>query len=344
MLSRHCPRLCRRPGAAPPPLLRGLATRVFDGELKAHHRERAALAADYGNYTYLHEEVARRLVDRLDDIHESYDFDDAVDLSSGPGHVRRLLNGRGVQRLLEFDTSGAMLALSAADAAGAHPPEFEVEQQLISGREFPKLPRESADLIVSCMSMHWVNDLPGLLTMARRALRPNGLFLGAMLGGDTLQEMRSAFVLSDLERRGGVAQRMSPLATVSDCGALLQAAGFALPTVDTDRITVHYPDAWTLWHHLRAMGDSHAVLERSASSQPTMLAAAAAYRELYGDEQGQVPATFQMIYLTGWAPHESMQQPLPRGSAAVSLKDLGLPGDGGLLPGEPPDEPPTRER
>ena len=122
-----------------------------------------------------------------------------------------------------------------------------------------------------------------------------------------------------------------------------QAAGFALPTVDTDRITVHYPDAWTLWHHLRAMGDSHAVLERSASSQPTMLAAAAAYRELYGDEQGQVPATFQMIYLTGWAPHESMQQPLPRGSAAVSLKDLGLPGDGGLLPGEPPDEPP-RER
>lgn len=174
----------------------------------------------------------------------------------------------------------------------------------------------------------------------RRALRPNGLFLGAMLGGDTLQEMRSALILADLERSGGVAQRMSPLATVADCGALMQAAGFALPTVDTDRIVIHYPDAWALWHHLRAMGETHSIYERSASSRTTMLAAAAAYRELYGDAEGQVPATFQMIYLTGWGPHESQQRPLPRGSATVSLKDLGLPGQEGLLPGEPPDEPP----
>ena len=296
--------------------LRQLATKIFDGTLKAHHRERAALAPDFGNYSYLHEEVARRLLDRLDDIHESYEFSDAVDLSCGPGHVRRLLDGRGVQRMLEFDSSGTMLALSATDAAGPNPPEFEVTQvQLREGEEFPKLPKESADLIVSCMHMHWVNDLPALLTSARRALRPNGLFLAAMLGGDTLSEMRSSFVLADLERRGGVAQRMSPLATVSDCGALLQAAGFSLPTVDTDKLVVHYPDAWTLFHHLRAMGDSHAVLDRSASSQETLLASAAAYREMYGDaETGEIPATFQMIFLTGWAPHESMQKPLSPGS------------------------------
>ena len=139
--------------------LRQLATKIFDGPLKAHHRERAALAPDFSNYSYLHEEVARRLLDRLDDIHESYEFSDAVDLSCGPGHVRRLLDGRGVQRLLEFDSSGAMLALSASDAAGPHPPEFEVTQvQLREGEEFPRLPKESADLIVSCMHMHWVSQ------------------------------------------------------------------------------------------------------------------------------------------------------------------------------------------
>ena len=315
---------------------RGLATHIFDTELKAHHRDRAAAAPDHANYAYLHEEVARRLMDRLDDIHESYEFADAVDLSCGPGHVRRALGGRGVQRLTEYDTSQTMLTLSAADASGPHPPEFEVTQ-VHAHEEIPRLPKASADLIVSCMGMHWVNELPQLLTTVRRALRPNGLFLGAMLGGDTLQEMRSAFVLADLERRGGVAQRMSPLATVADCGALLQAAGFALPTVDTDKIVVHYPDAWTLWHHLRSMGESHAVRSRAASDRDTMLAAAAAYSSLYGDEDGQVPATFQMIYLTGWGPHESQARPAPRGSAGVSLKDLGLPGEQGLLPGEPPD-------
>ena len=113
--------------------------------------------------------------------------------------------------------------------------------------------------------------------------------------------------------------------------------------MDTDRLVVHYPDAWTLFHHLRAMGDSHAVLDRSASTQETLLAAAAAYREMYGDARsGDVPATFQMIFLTGWAQHESMQKPLSPGSATVSLKDLSLPGvPGVLLPGEPPDPEPA---
>jgi len=181
--------------------------------------------------------------------------------------------------------------------------------------------------------------VPRLLELAASKAADSTTFDHA---GDTLSEMRSSFVLADYERKGGVAKRMSPLATVSDCGALLQAAGFSLPTVDTDKVVVHYPDAWTLFHHLRAMGDSHAVLDRSASSQETLLAASAAYREMYGDaETGEIPATFQMIFLTGWAPHESMQKPMSPGSATVSLKDLSLPGvPGVLLPGEPPDEPP----
>ena len=119
---------------------------------------------------------------------------------------------------------------------------------------------------------------------------------------------------------------MSPLCSVADAGALLQAAGFALPAVDTEVITIRYPDAWTLFHHLRAMGESHATVHRAFSDKETLLAAAAAYAEVYGDpEDGSIPASFQVIYLTGWSPHESQQRPLPRGSATLSLKDLNLP-------------------
>ena len=229
-----------------------------------------------------------------------------------------------------------MLAASAAEEAASTPSAaedaadddeegdfapIEVTRRVLDD-EVPRLKRESADLIVSSMNLHWVNDLPGTLASVRRALRPNGLFLGAMLGGETLAEMRSAFVLADLERRGGVAQRMSPLCSVADAGALLQAAGFALPTVDTEVVTVRYPDAWTLWHHLRAMGDSHAAINRACADRATLLAAASIYSEMYADADGSIPASFQIIYLTGWSPHESQQRPLARGSAEFSLKDL----------------------
>lgn len=329
---------------APP--RRGLAAQiVFDRALKRHHRERAALSPGRAQYDYLRDEIAERLCERLDDIHETYSFGDAVDLCAGSGHVRRALAGRGVARLLECDSSPAMLAASAADAASAaaaaaEPPlpdeededdEPMVVTQLELDDELPALERESCDLIISSMHMHWVNDLPGTLAAARRALRPNGLFLAAMLGGETLAEMRSAFVLADLERHGGVAQRMSPLCSVADAGALLQAAGFALPAVDTEVLPVRYPDAWTLWHHLRAMGESHATVQRAAADRDTLLAAAAAYGTMYGDADGSIPASFQVIYMVGWAPHESQQRPLARGSGQVSLKDLNLP-EGMQLP------------
>lgn len=319
---------------------RGLAAQVFDRQLKQHHRERAASNLESLNqYSYLRDEIAERLMDRLDDVHESYSFGDAIDLCAGSGSVRRALEGRGgVQRLLELDSSPAMLAASAANeaahAAKLPAPDGDDDEEApievtrkVFDDENPKLERESADLIVSNMALHWVNDLPATLAAARRALRPNGLFLGAMLGGETLAEMRSAFVLADLERKGGVAQRMSPLCSVADAGALLQAAGFALPTVDTEVLTVRYPDAWTLWNHLRGMGESHATVHRSHADLETLTAAAAIYQELYGDpEDGSIPATFQLIYLTGWSPHESQQRPLERGSAQLSLKDLNLPG------------------
>ena len=283
---------------------------VFDQTLKRHHRERAALSPEVANYAYLRDEVAERLMERLEDVHESYEFAEAADVGCGSGHVRRALVGRGVSRLTEMDASPAMLA-----AASQSEVDFEVTQREME-EETLTLPRETYDLVTSSMNLHWVNDLPGALAGFRRALKPNGLFLGAMLGGDTLQEMRSAFVLADLERRGGVAQRMSPLCSVADAGALMQSAGFSLPTVDTETITIHYPDAWTLWHHLRAMGESHATLGRATSDQSTLLATAAIYRELYGDEEGNIPATFQLVYMAGWSPHESQPKPLARNAVA----------------------------
>jgi NADH dehydrogenase [ubiquinone] 1 alpha subcomplex assembly factor 5 len=345
--------MLRRAGLGLRPRLARHASIVFDRSLKVQQRERAARSAIFSDYTYLHDEIAERLVERLEDIHESYEFGDAVDLCCGSGSVRRALAGRGVARLLECDGSAAMLAASAArrEAAAAAGDEEEpplAVTQLQLDDENPRLEKESADLVISSMNLHWVNDLPSTLATVRRTLRPNGLFLGAMLGGETLREMRSAFVLADLERRGGVAQRMSPLCSVADAGALLQAAGFALPAVDTETVTIHYPDAWTLFHHLRAMGEQHATAQRTAADRSTLLAAASIYQELYGQDTEHglaIPATFQLIYMTGWSPHESQQRPSSRGSAQVSLKDLNLPGVGAEVwnsDGTPAGDPPKR--
>jgi len=181
----------------------------------------------------------------------------------------------------------------------------------------------SVDLVVSSMSLHWVNDLPGFLKRVRRALKPDGVFLAAMLGGATLQELRSAFTVADLERLGGVQQHVSPFAYGRDCGDLLASAGFTMPTVDTDVLTIRYPDLFTLSAHLQGMGESNASLLRPAAvSRDVMLAAAAAYESLYADEEGLLPATFQVFYLIGWAPDKSQPKPLERGAPATNLADI----------------------
>lgn len=181
----------------------------------------------------------------------------------------------------------------------------------------------SFDLIASTLSLHWVNDLPGALVQIRRALKPDGLFLAAMLGGDTLIELRRAFLDAEAETTGGTSPRTSPVADVADAGSLLQRAGFALPVVDTDTLTVTYEDMFALMRDLRGMGEANAVAARSRTflRRDTLFAAAARYHELYADEDGRIPATFQIIWMTGWAPHETQQQPLRPGSGAARLAD-----------------------
>jgi SAM-dependent methyltransferase len=171
------------------------------------------------------------------------------------------------------------------------------------------------------MSLHWVNDLPGTLAQIRAALRPDGLFLAAMLGGETLHELRACLMEAELQESGGVSPRVSPFAELRDAGALLQRAGFALPVADRDRITVTYETPLKLLADLRGMGESNAVHERPRgfTKRSVLFRAAALYQERHGADDGRIPASFEVIYMHGWAPHQSQQQPLRPGSAAAPL-------------------------
>jgi NADH dehydrogenase [ubiquinone] 1 alpha subcomplex assembly factor 5 len=192
---------------------------------------------------------------------------------------------------------------------------------VVADEEFVPLPPRSADVIMSSLSMHWVNDLPGTLTQIRESLKPDGVFLGAMLGGETLSELRSSFVEADIERNGGVAPRVSPFARVSDVGDLLASAGFKMATVDFDDIICRYPDMFTLLDHLSGMGEAHAAMDRPpAVSRDTFLSAASIYQDAYADEEGLLPATFQVVYMIGWAPDSSQPKPLERGTGKLGMK------------------------
>jgi SAM-dependent methyltransferase len=181
----------------------------------------------------------------------------------------------------------------------------------------------SADLVVSALGLHAVNDLPGVLTQIRRVLKPDGLFLGALFGGETLFELRDSFAVAEIETTGGVSPRISPFADVRDLGGLLQRAGFALPVADVERTTVLYKNFANLVMDLRRHGETNALFERSRKplSRATVAAMLAHYRSHHADADGRLCATFDIVYLTGWAPHESQQKPLAPGSAKQRLAD-----------------------
>jgi SAM-dependent methyltransferase len=177
--------------------------------------------------------------------------------------------------------------------------------------------------VLSNLSLHWVNDLPGALLQARRCLKPDGLFLCAMLGGDTLFELRDCLMAAEIELRDGASPRLSPFAQVRDAGALLQRAGFALPVTDSDTIAVTYQDAFRLMADWRGMGEAGAALTRPRGFTPRalFLRAAELYQERHGGADGRIAATFEVIYLHGWSPHISQPQPLRPGSAETRLAD-----------------------
>jgi SAM-dependent methyltransferase len=280
---------------------------VFDTTAVRQHRARAARAPDAADFLAV--EAGERLADRLDDVRRR--FPRALDLGCRDGLVTRLLQGRGgIGWLVSLDPA-------AAFARRAPAPQIVADADLLPFAD------RSFDLVLSNLLLHWTNDLPGALVQLRRILRPDGLLLASLWGGETLSELRSVLLDAELAEEGGAGPRVSPFADVRDLGGLLQRAGFALPVVDSDTLEVTYADALALMRDVRAMGEANAVHERRRgfSRRATLARAAALYAERFARADGRIVASFQLVTLTAWAPHAAQQKPLRPGSAAHRLAD-----------------------
>ncbi len=286
------------------------ALNVFDRALLRRRRDRAA--ANLAAHDFLFVEVAGRLAERLDEITRKFPV--ALDLGCHGGVLARALEGRaGIRTLVQCDLSPAMARAAAADGR----PVLAADEEALPFKA------ESFGLVMSVLALHWVNDLPGALIQIRHVLKPDGLFLAALLGGETLAELRTALMEAELAEEGGASPRVSPFADVRAAGGLLQRAGFALPMVDVDRIPVSYPSALALMRDLRGMGESNALhaRRRTPSRRATLARAVAIYEERFGGADGRLPATFEVIYLTAWAPHPAQPKALSPGSASARLAD-----------------------
>jgi SAM-dependent methyltransferase len=277
---------------------------LFDRALLAQRRRRAAAL---GPVTFLIDRVAADLAERLSAVRRTFAV--AVDLGTPTDAVRRAIRAGG-----SIDTIVATVAEPPADYAG---PIVVADEERLPFRD------ASLDLVVSGLALQFVNDLPGALVQIRRALKPDGLFLAALVGGDTLTELRQAFAAAEAEREGGVSPRVAPFADVRTVGALLQRAGFALPVTDVDRVSVRYDSPLRLMHDLRRMGATNVLAERRRAGlrRATLQRLVEIYAERFADPDGRVRASFDVIWLSGWAPHESQQQPLRPGSARTRLAD-----------------------
>ena len=284
---------------------------LFDRRAWRAHRDRAARLAQLGAGAadFLHAEIADRLVDRLDVVNR--EFAVALDLGARDGALARALaERRGTRLVVAAEPASRFLA-------GAPAPRIAADPELLPFRD------ASFDLIASVLALHWTADLPGALVQLRRALKPDGVLLVAMLGGSTLVELRTALFEAELAEEGGVSPRVSPAIELSDAASLLQRAGFALPVADSETLTISYPDILALLRDLRGMGETNALAARRRGflRRATLARAGAIYRERLGDQSGRIRATFEILFLCGWAPHPSQPQPLPRGSATTRLAD-----------------------
>jgi SAM-dependent methyltransferase len=262
---------------------------IFDRRLL---RARLARAAAIGPVTFLLDRVAGDIAERLSAVLRKFDI--AADIGTPTDAVRRAI----------ADRVGTIAAVVA-------------DEEALPFRD------ESLDLAVSALALQFVNDLPGTLIQIRRALKPDGLFLAAMIGGESLVELRAAFAEAEAEVEGGVSPHVAPFADLRDVGALLQRAGFALPVTDVDRVTVRYASPLALMHDLRRMGAGNALTERRRTPlrRATLRRLMEIYTERFTDPDGRIRATFEIVWLSGWAPHASQQQPLAPGSGKVRLAD-----------------------
>lgn len=289
------------------------SAKPFDRQAVRRHRDRAA--PGFGAHAFLFNEVGERLLDRLADIRRS--FPRILEVGCRDGRLTRRLSALGSDIFVRADVSTAMARAAAERHPGA--PTLVADEELLPFAE------QSFDLVVSNLALHWVNDLPGALAQIQRALRPDGLLLASLFGGETLHELRDSLLAADIAVSDGAAPRVSPFCDVRDAAHLLSRAGFALPVADVDRITVTYADALGLMHELRGMGETNAVAlrPRGFTRRATLAAAEAHYAKAFPaeDAAGRVRASFEVIYLAAWRPHTSQQKPMRPGTATIRLAD-----------------------
>jgi SAM-dependent methyltransferase len=265
---------------------------LFDRPLLRVRQDRALRG---GAATFLLDRVAEDAAERLQAVLR--EFKSAADVGTPGDQLRNALAGR-LSQLARIDL-----------------PDIESEPLALQP--------EQLDLAVSALAFQFVNDLPGVLAQIRRALKPDGFLLAAMIGGDTLTELRQSFAAAEAELEGGASPRVAPFVDLRDVGSLLQRAKFALPVTDVDRIVVRYASAFALMADLRRMGATNVLVERrrTPTRRATLLRMAQIYGERFADSDGRIRATFDVIWLSGWAPHESQQKPLQPGSAKASLAE-----------------------
>lgn len=281
--------------------------RIFDRQLLARRRGRAVATA--GEHDFLLARVADDLAERLAIVRRSFPL--AANIGAHHGLVSQRIRGlAGIERIIDVDSTSNLLR----DAS---------RLRVVADEEALPFADASLDLVVSGLSLQLVNDLPGALVQIRRALKPDGLLLASLLGGATLKELRGAWIAAEAEISGGASPRVAPFADVRDLGALLQRAGFALPVVDSETVTVTYADPLKLMQEIKAMGASNMLIarRRAPATRGLLMRAAEIYVERFSAPDGRIPATFEILTLTAWAPDESQPKPLRPGSAQTRLAD-----------------------
>lgn len=281
--------------------------RIFDRELLARRRDRAA--ATVGQHDFLLARVADDLAERLAIVTRTFPL--AANIGAHHGLVSQRIRGlAGIENIIDVDSTANLLR----DAS---------RLRVVADEEALPFADATLDLVVSGLSLQLVNDLPGALVQIRRALKPDGLLLASLLGGATLKELRGAWIAAEAEVSGGASPRVAPFADVRDLGALLQRAGFALPVVDSETVTVTYADPLKLMQEIKAMGASNMLVARRRApvTRGLLMRAAEIYAERFANPGGRMPATFEILTLTAWAPDESQPKPLRPGSAQTRLAD-----------------------
>ncbi|XP_002130990.2 arginine-hydroxylase NDUFAF5, mitochondrial [Ciona intestinalis] len=284
---------------------------VFDTKLKRLHKDRTAKLEDVAVFEYLKKEAAAMVADRVADVKRSLPL--TLDLGCGRGFISEELSQLdGVDMLIQGDTSNAYLLNSCTSVLDT--------QSVTFGEENLPFRDETFDMVLTSMSLHWVNDLPACFKEVLRVLKSDGCFIGMMLGADSLFELRCSLQLAELEREGGMAPHVSPMIQGHQLANLMYNAGFTLVTLDFDQLVVNYPSMFEVMYDLKGMGENNCAINIKPIHRDTILAASGIYQSMYGDlEKNSVPCTYQMLFMIGWKAHESQPKPLDPGAVPKGL-------------------------